>query len=315
MTAIIIIILIIVCIILGYQLSKKVQVDKTIYQRNEELKKANELEEQFRQKLKYDIASLSYEYNHLDEDKNRLINELNDLRSNISNTLDENKKISDNAFRDYEKTLEQAYVATELSFDKRVELLNSEMKSIQQDLDNLKETRAAAHEALLREQEVKDNKDNYKLSPSESDLSDARRLEIVKRELNKPRILSMLIWQTYWQPLAKKQFPVILQGKTRCGIYKITNLITNECYIGQAVDIYKRWNEHCKCGLGIDTPPGNKLYKAIQEYGLENFTFELLTECSQTELNEKEKYFIELYQANVFGYNGNKGVSNNASKN
>ena len=157
MTTVIIIILIIVCIILGYQLSRKVQVDKTIYQRNEELKKANELEEQSYQKLRCDVASLSSEYNHLDEDKNRLINELNDLRSNISNTLDENKKISDSAFRDYEKTLEQAYVATELSFDKRVELLNSEMKSIQDDLNNLKETRAAAHEALLKEQEVKDN--------------------------------------------------------------------------------------------------------------------------------------------------------------
>ena len=308
MTTVIIIILIIVCIILGYQLSKKVQVDKTIYQRNEELKKANELEEQFCQKLKYDVASLSSEYNHLDEDKNRLINELNDLRSNISNTLDENKKISDSAFRDYEKTLEQAYVATELSFDKRVELLNSEMKSIQEDLDNLKATRAAAHEALLKEQEVKDNKNNYRLLPSQADLTDARRLEIVKRELNKPRILSMLIWQTYWQPLAKKQFPQILQDKTKCGIYKITNTITDECYIGQSVDVYKRWCEHCKCGLGIDTPPGNKLYKAIQEYGLENFTFELLTECTQSELNEKERYFIELYQADTFGYNSNKGV-------
>lgn len=308
MTTVIIIILIIVCIILGYQLSKKVQVDKTIYQRNEELKKANELEEQFCQKLKYDVASLSSEYNHLDEDKNRLINELNDLRSNISNTLDENKKISDSAFRDYEKTLEQAYVATELSFDKRVELLNSEMKSIQEDLNNLKATRAAAHEALMKEQEVKDNKDNYRLLPSQADLTDARRLEIVKRELNKPRILSMLIWQTYWQPLAKKQFPQILQDKTKCGIYKITNTITDECYIGQSVDIYKRWCDHCKCGLGIDTPPGNKLYKAIQEYGLENFTFELLTECTQSELNEKERYFIELYQADTFGYNSNKGV-------
>jgi group I intron endonuclease len=117
----------------------------------------------------------------------------------------------------------------------------------------------------------------------------------------------MLVWQTYWQPIAKKQFPLILQDKTKCGIYKITNLITDECYIGQSNDIYRRWSDHCKCGLGIDTPVGNKLYKAIQEYGLENFTFELLVECSQDELNEKEKYFIELYQADTFGYNSTKG--------
>ena len=128
-------------------------------------------------------------------------------------------------------------------------------------------------------------------------------------ELAKPRILSMLIWQTYWQPLAKVRFPVILKDKTKMGIYKITNIETNECYIGQAVDIYKRWNQHCKAGLGIDTPPGNKLYKAMQEYGLQNFTFEILLECNRDELNEKEKYFISLYQADTYGYNSNIGVN------
>ena len=185
--------------------------------------------------------------------------------------------------------------------------LQNHIQQEEDELNKLKATRAAAHEAILREQEVKDNKDAYRLVPSASDLADSRRLELVKRDLNKPRILCMLIWQTYWQPLAKKQFPLILQDKTKCGIYKITNLVTDECYIGQSVDVYKRWNDHCKCGLGIDTPPGNKLYKAIQEYGLDNFTFELLTECSQTELNEKEKYFIELYQADIFGYNSTGG--------
>lgn len=54
-------------------------------------------------------------------------------------------------------------------------------------------------------------------------------------ELAKPRILSMLIWQTYWQPLAKVRFPVILKDKTKMGIYKITNIQTGESYIGQAV--------------------------------------------------------------------------------
>ena len=41
----------------------------------------------------------------------------------------------------------------------------------------------------------------------------------------------------------------------------------------------------------------------MQEYGIENFTFELLTECPREELNEKEKYFISLYEADTFGYN------------
>ena len=117
----------------------------------------------------------------------------------------------------------------------------------------------------------------------------------------------MLIWQTYWQPLAKKKFPIILQDKTKIGIYKITNTQTDESYIGQSIDVYKRWCEHCKAGVGIDTPPGNKLYRAMQDDGLENFTFELLCECPKESLNEKEKFFIELYQSDTFGYNSTSG--------
>ena len=187
--------------------------------------------------------------------------------------------------------------------------LRQEIQAAAASLQTLKQTRKAAYQALLRQKEMEDKKDDYRLLPSQIDLSDIKKLQKVKLELAKPRILSMLIWQTYWQPLAKTKFPIILKDKTKMGVYKITNIETNECYIGQAVDIYKRWNQHCKAGLGIDTPPGNKLYKAMMDYGLQNFTFEILLECNRDELNEKEKYFISLYQADTYGYNGNIGVN------
>ena len=304
---IIIILLLSLCIGLIIALSRKVQIDNKTKNLNEQLSQENKRLQSEKQELLFDKEVIRKEILTNEKERYKLNNDLNNLRNNISNTLNQNKEICDNAFKEYQNTLDNAYNDAEEQFDAKLDNLNKELDKIQNELDALKTTRAAAHEALLKEQEIKDNKDNYRLIPSQSDLADVRRLEIVKRELNKPRILSMLIWQTYWQPIAKKQFPNIIQAKTKCGIYKITNLTTDECYIGQAVDIYKRWNEHCKCGLGIDTPPGNKLYKAIQEYGLDNFTFEILTECKQSELNEKEKYFIELYQANLFGYNGTGG--------
>lgn len=292
-----VIILLIICIILCYFLAKKVKIDKS------ELEYFNNT----LTSLKNQKSVLETEINFRQGQKNLIEQEIAKDTSFVNSLKKSNEEIANEAYSNYVKILETSYKDREQQYDINIAKLKEDIRLTQQELTKLKETRAAAHEALLKEQEIKENKDNYKLSPSQADLADARRLEIVKRELNKPRILSMLIWQTYWQPLAKKQFPLILQDKTKCGIYKITNLITDECYIGQAVDVYKRWNEHCKCGLGIDTPPGNKLYKAIQEYGLENFTFELLTECSASELNEKEKYFIELYQSNTFGYNGTGG--------
>ena len=302
------IILIIICGFLVYKLSQKKSIDKGIEEYNNALKvERAKIQEEYNN-LSYNIELQKNQFKENQNINNELESKINNNRIILQNTIEQNQAISNNAFNNYWDTLEDKYAELENDFDARVSALNDELLATQNDLDKLKATRAAAHEALMKEQEVKDNKDNYRLIPSESDLADSRRLEIVKRELNKPRILCMLIWQTYWQPLAKKQFPLILQAKTKCGIYKITNQITDECYIGQAVDVYKRWCEHCKCGLGIDTPPGNKLYKAMQEYGLDNFTFELIEECDQSELNEKEKYFIDLYQANIFSYNGNKGV-------
>ena len=290
-----------------YLLSQKKEYDEQLALKNKDLLVTNSKLKEEERLLKVSKNDLSTEIDKLNELKGELFDKVVDQQKTLENTKEANEEVANKAYTNYMQILESYYETEEAAFDMRMAQLKSNLQSTQDELDKLKATRAAAHEALLKEQEVKENKDNYRLLPSQADLADARRLEIVKRELNKPRILSMLIWKTYYQPIAQKQFPTILQAKTKMGIYKITNIITDECYIGQAVDIYKRWNDHCKCGLGIDTPPGNKLYKSMQEYGLENFTFELLTECNQTELNEKEKYFIELYQANIYGMNSTGG--------
>ena len=62
-----------------------------------------------------------------------------------------------------------------------------------------------------------------------------------------------------------------------------------------------------KCGLGIDTPAANKLYQAMIKEGIDNFTFELLEECEASLLNEKETFYISLYNSCDYGYNQNHG--------
>ena len=284
-------------------LRRKKKYNLEIDKANKELVLKNEALNQEKENLSNEIKQQEKEKSILDASIQNANKELKNIIQNIDElktTKDNLIQLSSDSFDSYIDNLLLAYEQADKKYEEDIAIEQNK-------LDQIRATRAAAQQALLQEQKVKDNADNYRLVPSKIDLSDIAKLERVKLELNKPRILSMLIWQTYWQPLAKKVFPVILENKTKCGIYKITNLITNECYIGQSVDINKRWSEHCKCGLGIDTPPGNKLYKAMQEYGLENFTFELLAECSKEELNEKETYFINLYQAKEFGYNSTGG--------
>ena len=135
---------------------------------------------------------------------------------------------------------------------------------------------AAGVEARLREQEKNQQVDFYKLSINKEDLSDVEKLENLKSSFHKPVVLSKLIWSQYFQKQMTELCNRVLGKNKICGIYKITNLLTEQCYIGQSVDVATRWKSHCKCGLGIEAPSTNVLYNTMQKDGIWNFTFELL---------------------------------------
>lgn len=259
-----------------------------------------------KQQIGYLHASYIQQQNEM---KDNLQKYYSDQKIRLDKKLTQYKQITQQAANTYIDSLQKNYDHAEAVHVTKMTKLKAEQSQAAADLQALKDTRKAAYDAILKQKEIKQNKNNYRLLPSSVDMQDISALERIKIGLHKPRILSMLIWQTYWQPLAKQKFPVILQDKTKVGIYKITNIDTDQSYIGQSLDVYTRWCSHCKAGLGIDTPVGNKLYKSMQEYGLQNFTFELLCECPKEQLNEKEKYFIELYQADVYGFNGNIGIN------
>jgi hypothetical protein len=200
-------------------------------------------------------------------------------------------------------------------YEDEKEFLEGCIQKEKDELDKLQRQKAATIEAFQREQFVKDNKDNYRLRLSKEDKADIEMLEDVRPKLYNPRILSMLIWQSFIQKKFKSLCTETLPHDKVCGVYKITNLSNDRCYIGQAKDINKRFAQHMKAACGIDTPQGNKLYNAMMEDGLDNFTFELIEECLPEELNEKENYYIQLYNSVNFGYNsqgGNIGQSNDS---
>lgn len=90
------------------------------------------------------------------------------------------------------------------------------------------------------------------------------------------------------------------------GIYLIENTINNKKYIGQAQDITKRWNQHKTYYLQnshFATCP--KLYAAFRKYGIDKFTFSIIEDCSNKEvdLTEREEYYIRLYDTVEQGYN------------
>lgn len=82
-----------------------------------------------------------------------------------------------------------------------------------------------------------------------------------------------------------------------CGIYKITNP-SGKVYIGEAVNIYRRWKYYT--GLRCNRQP--PIYNSLVKYGVESHIFEVIEECEIEELKCRERYWQEFYQ--VLGENG-----------
>lgn len=92
------------------------------------------------------------------------------------------------------------------------------------------------------------------------------------------------------------------------GIYKITNNLNNKSYIGLSINVEQRWQRHKSNYDNIDNKEyGKALYRAFRKYGIENFTFEIIEECQESDLSNKEIYWISYYDTFSNGYNETPG--------
>ena len=91
------------------------------------------------------------------------------------------------------------------------------------------------------------------------------------------------------------------------GIYLVTNKLNGHQYVGQSVNIKRRWMKH-KCPSSITND--RIINKAYRKYGFDNFDYQVIEECSEEMLDEREKYWINnlnpVYNMNEGG-TGNKG--------
>ena len=76
------------------------------------------------------------------------------------------------------------------------------------------------------------------------------------------------------------------------GIYRITNTVTGDFYIGSSKDINRRWASH-KWPSVWKQRKNNPMYLDMKKYGIDKFEFEILAEVEPEHLKEKEQQFIE----------------------
>lgn len=314
MTIVIIILLMLVIILLFINTSIKKIDAKEAQLKVEELQHKNkvlqyEIQQQQDEKEKY-----SSKINNLIQEKEKLDTEINQKRICLVNyekdiELDYQNKQQQmkNAASLYFDSLEKSYKTKEEEYDKKCAALVSEIADMQSQYAEIQSQLVQGAAAALREREKKEKINFYKLKLSDSDSIDIKELFELRKRFRNPSALSKLVWSEYFLKQTSELCNRVLGTNTKCGIYKITNLISNQAYIGQSVDIANRFKQHIKCGLGIDAPASNKLYKSMIEDGVWNFSFELLEECPKDKLNERESFWIDLYQTNKVGLNSTKG--------
>lgn len=331
--------LIIGALIVYLYLHPKAQLVETQndYLKEQELsikKSINQLEYEKGQ-LEQEELELSKRASALESQKESLTNYITQLQKQ-ANTINEHinqlsqqaQNSADTFYKQAMKIAEQRFDADlaqeEITFSKAQEKIRQEYLQTLQDcmddyqekivssqvelaevnavLADLKAKRDAAIAQAKRQVEIEQNQDFYRLQLSQLDVQEIEKIRSIIPYLRNAEPVNKVIWKVYYEKPYTDLIGRVIGSGTHCGIYKITNLQNQMCYVGQSVDLASRWKQHIRRGVGADSPTRNKLYPAMMEIGPENFTFEILEECPKAKLDEREDYWQDYYGAREYGY-------------
>lgn len=273
--------------------------------------RAKEIQDNYAEKekcLKWDLDKLKNDKETLD----KLICELKDF----------GQRQVDEKIKDYEQLrLTQINHSLELEEKRNQELLQQqldkfiastaetkkllveEIEELRSIVEDYKSKRDLINQAIVHEKEIHEQQDFYRIVLNESDKEDIQLLNTIEMRLHSREALYKLIYDVFYKKPLNDMINRVLQGKEFCGIYRITNLKTNEAYIGKSTNIKTRWQNHCKTAIGLDGMARTKIHSAMKEYGIDNFSFEVLEKCTKETYSEREKYWINFYETNIYGYN------------
>lgn len=301
---------------------------KRVHYINLDTKEENTLLEATNNQLRSDNRVLEQERLMLREQNTEALQQFNTLNRNIAE-LEQQSIEAGNRFYEQNMALARKQLQEDLAAEKAKtdEAINAYLKEffrVMEDsvsefkfetaeqtrhCDELREQEAqlqstveAAVAAAKRAEEIKTQADFYKLQLSEIDIEEIRMLRNIAPYLRDQEPLNKVIWKMYYEKPTTDLIGRVIGSGIHTGIYKITNLDNDKCYVGQAVNLAERWKQHIKRGVGADTPTRNKLYPAMMAIGVERFSFEVVEECGREQLDAREDYWQDYFKAKEFGY-------------
>lgn len=251
--------------------------------------------EKLKSKYEAEKEQLNNEFKqHLSEKQNDMNNQLLKEKERIDNkihSLEDNYNIT---VKDYEMKIENV----KKKYDIERTSLNAKIIEAKNEVNNL-------IEQFKKDEEARKESDFYRINISNEVKEDISKIKSIAAQLRNPLVLYKLIYKEYYESAFNQMCGRVLgENADKIGIYKITNTKNNMCYIGQTKAGFKnRWRTHVKRGLRCEEQTNNRLYQAMWEEGLENFTFQIVEICEPAKLTEREKFFIDYYCSKDYGYN------------
>jgi hypothetical protein len=182
-----------------------------------------------------------------------------------------------------------------IEMDSNINKMEQEVKTLQAAVDDYRMKRDSINEAILREKEIQEKEDFYKIDISQGAQEDITILEQIRPQLKNREALSKLIWDVFIQRPTTEMIKRVTAGRDVSGIYKITYIGTGEAYIGKTTNIKTRWQNHVRTVIGLEGAAHSTLHTHMEKHGLWNYTFEILEEVPKDKLTEREKFYINLY--------------------
>ena len=284
---------------------------------NEKLREENRIQTESKLWIEKEIQQLQTETSVLKTEKNSVIEQITTLNNSMSAMEKQAQEAADlfyqtkmqTAQENLERSLEieaQKYQENvqnfEVQYNETVAGLMEQYKLLEGNVAAMRAMNDAAVAAAKRAEEMKTQQDYYRIQMSAADLHEIELLRQVEPYLRDKEPLNKVIWKCYYEKPTTDLIGRVIGAGVHTGIYKITEIASGKCYVGQAANLAERWKQHIKRGVGAETPTRNKLYPAMIAAGPENFTFEVVELCDRQLLDEREDYWQDYFKAKEFGY-------------
>ena len=283
------------------------KLDIETKQQNIELKKEFDTLNAAFNKIQIQTKEASNALEQLDQQSKKAANifyekNMEIAKSNLEKSIEKLSLEIQKEKEEYQKDFLQMLEENANNFNKTIEERQIELKSLDEKFAREQAIVNAAIEANKRAKEIEEQSNFYRLQLSDIDIKEIAELRSIIPKLRNAEPINKVIWKVYYEKPYTDLIGRVIGSGQHTGIYKITNTINNMCYVGQAANLADRWKQHIKRGVGAETPTRNKLYPAMQEYGVENFTFEVIEECDRPLLDKQEDYWQDYFKAKEFGY-------------